>query len=83
MSMTAQSILALIALLAFGGPVIRDFSIALIWGVVIGTYSSIFLATPMLLFFKLRREALDADDPTKDGEADLLKRLASEAADDE
>lgn len=72
------TLLALFALLAFGGPVIRDFSIALIWGVVIGTYSSIFLATPLLLIFKLRREALDADSGGNDGEAELLKRLASQ-----
>ena len=76
------TLLALIALCVFGGPVIRDFSIALMWGVLIGTYSSIFLATPMLLFFKLRRESLDKPDPSKDGEADLLKRLASEASDE-
>lgn len=72
------TLLALIALLAFGGPVIRDFSIALIWGVVIGTYSSIFLATPLLLLFNLRRDSMDREKPGDDGEAELLKRLASQ-----
>ena len=48
------TLLALVALYFFGGEVIRDFSFALIWGVVIGTYSSIFIAVPLLLYLKLR-----------------------------
>ncbi len=48
------TLLALVALYFFGGAVIRDFSFALIWGVVIGTYSSIFIAVPLLLYLKLR-----------------------------
>ncbi len=48
------TLLALLALYFFGGAVIRDFSFALIWGVVIGTYSSIFIAVPLLLYLKLR-----------------------------
>ncbi len=55
-SMTSlTTILALLALYIFGGPVIRGFSFALIWGVVIGTYSSIFVAAPLLLYLKLKR----------------------------
>jgi preprotein translocase subunit SecF len=38
--------------------VIRDFTIAMIWGVAIGTYSTIYVASPMILHLKLRREAL-------------------------
>lgn len=38
----------LFALLIFGGPVIRDFALVLILGIVIGTYSSIFVASPVL-----------------------------------
>ena len=48
------TLLALLALYFFGGAVIRDFSFALIWGVLIGTYSSIFIAVPLLLYLKLR-----------------------------
>jgi len=48
------TLLALIALAAFGGEVIRGFSIALIWGVVIGTFSSWGLAVPILSFTNLR-----------------------------
>jgi preprotein translocase subunit SecF len=55
---SVTTLLALIALYVFGGQVIRDFVIALIFGVAIGTYSSIFLATPLLLKLpSLRTEA--------------------------
>ncbi len=52
---SVTTLLAIIALVVFGGQVIRDFSLALVWGVVIGTYSSICLAVPILLYFNLRR----------------------------
>lgn len=47
--------LALVALVVFGGEVIRDFTWALIIGVVLGTYSSIFVSTPLLLYLNPRR----------------------------
>ncbi len=50
------TLLALGALYFFGGEVLQSFILAMIWGVVIGTYSSIFIAVPMLLFFRIRRE---------------------------
>jgi preprotein translocase subunit SecF len=50
------TLLALLALVLFGGPVIRDFTIAMIWGVLIGTYSTVYVATPVLMHVKLRRE---------------------------
>ena len=49
------TLIALIALFVFGGPVIRDFTFAMIWGVLVGTYSSIFIATPLLLLLHVRR----------------------------
>jgi len=49
---SVTTLLALFALYAFGGAVIRDFAIALIWGVLIGTYSSIALAVPILLYIR-------------------------------
>ena len=49
------TLLALISLALFGGPVIRDFTIAMIWGVVIGTYSTVYVAAPMILHLHLRR----------------------------
>jgi preprotein translocase subunit SecF len=51
---SVTTLLALVALFVFGGAVIRDFSIALIWGVLIGTYSSIWVATAVLMFFNIR-----------------------------
>ena len=52
------TLLALFALLVFGGPIIRNFTIAMIWGILIGTYSTVYVAAPMILHLNLRREAL-------------------------
>jgi preprotein translocase subunit SecF len=52
------TLLALIALLVFGGPVIRGFTFAMIWGVLVGTYSTIYIASPLLLHLNLRRESV-------------------------
>jgi preprotein translocase subunit SecF len=52
---SVTTLLALTALVVFGGEVIRGFSIALIWGVLIGTYSSVALAVPMLIYLKVQR----------------------------
>ncbi len=49
------TLLALGALFFFGGAVIQGFTSGLIWGVVIGTYSSVALAVPLLSYMKLRR----------------------------
>ena len=46
------TLLALIALLTFGGIVISSFIIALIWGVLIGTNSSIYVASPILTYLR-------------------------------
>ncbi len=56
------TLLALIALYVFGGEVLRGFVSALIVGVVVGTYSSIFIAAPMLLFMDVRKGRV-AQDP--------------------
>ena len=52
---TATTILALLALFIFGGSIIKDFSFAMIWGILIGTYSSILIATPTLVFLNVKR----------------------------
>ncbi|MVA97577.1 protein translocase subunit SecDF [Nitratireductor sp. CAU 1489] len=57
------TLLALGALFLFGGEVIRSFTAAMLFGVVFGTYSSIFIAAPILILFKLRPGALS---PGKD-----------------
>ncbi|TGQ52785.1 protein translocase subunit SecF, partial [Mesorhizobium sp. M1C.F.Ca.ET.212.01.1.1] len=54
---SVTTILALLALVLFGGEVIRSFTLAMLFGVVFGTYSSIFIAAPLLILFKLRPQA--------------------------
>lgn len=49
------TLLALAALFVLGGEVISSFTIALVWGVVVGTYSSIALAVPLLLYLNIDR----------------------------
>jgi len=50
--------LAVLALLFFGGEVLRGFSIAMLWGIVIGTYSSLFIAAPILYYVQPNRQSL-------------------------
>ena len=50
------TLLALLALFIFGGEVIRGFTFAMIWGVLIGTYSSIFIASSILLKLGVKRD---------------------------
>ncbi|MFQ5985424.1 MAG: protein translocase subunit SecF [Alphaproteobacteria bacterium] len=54
------TLLALFSLYLFGGEVIAGFTLAMIWGVVVGTYSSIFVAAPLLLYVNPRRAAVPA-----------------------
>ncbi|MDA9558905.1 protein translocase subunit SecF [Alphaproteobacteria bacterium] len=58
---TATTIIALLALYYFGGNIIKDFSLAMIWGIIIGTYSSILIATPILLNMKIRKTKGDKE----------------------
>ena len=44
--------LAVLSLLIFGGEVLRGFSIAMLWGIVVGTYSSLFIAAPLLYYIR-------------------------------
>lgn len=50
------TMLALVALYVFGGEVIQGFIYALIFGILVGTYSSVFVAAPVLLLTNLRRK---------------------------
>lgn len=54
------AITVLIALYIFGGEVIRNFNLAMLLGVVIGTYSSIFIAAPLLGYLGVKRDWSDA-----------------------
>ena len=53
---------AVLALVLFGGPVLYSFSIAMLWGVIVGTYSSIWIASACLVYLKLRPEQLRASE---------------------
>jgi preprotein translocase subunit SecF len=53
---------AVLALVLFGGPVLYSFSVAMLWGVIVGTYSSIWIASACLVYLKLRPEQLRRDE---------------------
>ncbi|MBT5435045.1 MAG: protein translocase subunit SecF [Rhodospirillaceae bacterium] len=59
---SVTTLLALAALYVFGGEVIAPFVLAMIWGVLVGTYSSLFVAAPLLLYVKPVRNFNDEDD---------------------
>ncbi len=50
------TMLALIAMFVLGGDVIRGFVFAMMWGIFVGTYSSIFVASALLLRFGVKRD---------------------------
>ncbi|AJY47142.1 protein translocase subunit SecDF [Martelella endophytica] len=56
------TMLALAALYVFGGEVIRSFTFAMLFGVAIGTYSSIYIAAPVLIAFRLRPDTFKKKD---------------------
>ena len=53
---SVTTLIALLALFVFGGDVIRGFVFAMIWGVIVGTYSSVFIATNILLRLGVKRD---------------------------
>lgn len=63
------AIVVLVALYIFGGEVIRNFNLAMLLGVLIGTYSSIFIAAPMLGYLGVKREWTGARPTTATGAA--------------
>jgi preprotein translocase subunit SecF len=56
---SSTTLLSLLALYFFGGEVIADYSLPIIVGIIVGTYSSIFLSAPLLLFFNIRPKKTD------------------------
>jgi preprotein translocase subunit SecF len=55
---SVTALLALFALYIWGGEVLRGFTFCMIWGVLIGTYSSIFIASPILILLGTNRDSL-------------------------
>ena len=56
MMTSVTTLLALLALFVLGGDVIRGFVFAMIWGVIVGTYSSVFVASTVLLWLGVKRD---------------------------
>jgi preprotein translocase SecF subunit len=54
------AIAGITALLIFGGEVLRNFSFAMLFGIIIGTYSSIFIAAPLLGYLGVKRDTVGA-----------------------
>tara|TARA_B100001564_G_C20524609_1_gene616800 strand:- start:512 stop:991 length:480 start_codon:yes stop_codon:yes gene_type:complete len=59
---SVTTLLALFSIYILGGEILRGFSFAMILGVLIGTYSSIFVASPVLKFFKVTYKTLEKKD---------------------
>ena len=59
---SVTTLLALFSIFILGGEILRGFSFAMILGVIIGTYSSIFVAAPMLKFFKVTYKTLEKEE---------------------
>jgi preprotein translocase SecF subunit len=59
---SVTTLIALVALFYFGGEALRSFTAAMIWGVFVGTYSSVFIASPILLYLNLDRTHMKIGD---------------------
>jgi len=59
---SVTTLLALFAIFILGGEILKGFSFAMILGVLIGTYSSIFVASPILKYFKVDQETMQKDE---------------------
>jgi SecD/SecF fusion protein len=59
-------LIPMVVLLIFGGPAMKEFSLPILIGVIVGTYSSIYIASPLVLWWSkmtgksLRRQVLDS-----------------------
>ncbi len=58
----STTLIALLALYLFGGEVIASFTLAMLFGVLIGTFSSVYIAAPVLIAFKLRPESFQEEE---------------------
>lgn len=55
---SGTTLLAVVSIFVFGGEILRGFSFAMILGIIFGTYSSIFIASPALNYFKVTQKTL-------------------------
>lgn len=70
------SFLAMLAMALFGGEVLRSFSVAMLFGIVIGTYSSIFIAAPILIYLGLKTGGGDVKDEAATSDAKAVTARA-------
>ena len=61
----ATTFLATLSLYFFGGEVLRVFSLTMLFGVVVGTYSTIFIAAPILIYFGVRTSTVAEREPVR------------------
>ena len=59
---SVTTLLALLSIFIFGGAILKGFSFAMIVGVIVGTYSSIFVATPILNYMNVNQKTILKDD---------------------
>ena len=59
---SATTLLALLSIFIFGGEILKGFSFAMILGVIIGTYSSIYIANPILVMLKVSQKTIIKED---------------------
>ncbi|MEX0882206.1 MAG: hypothetical protein WDZ72_01910, partial [Cyclobacteriaceae bacterium] len=62
---SATTMIVVLVLLIFGGEVLRGFSFALLIGVLVGTYSSVYIATPIVVDLMKRELADETKEPSK------------------
>ena len=55
---SATTLLALFSIFIFGGEILKGFSLAMILGVIFGTYSSIYIANPILVFLRVSQRTI-------------------------
>jgi SecD/SecF fusion protein len=67
---STTTFVALMSLVIFGGEVIRSFTASMAWGVLVGTYSSIFIAAPILIYLGLKSRADVAETKPEEKRAD-------------
>ena len=59
---SATTLLALLSIFIFGGEILKGFSLAMILGVIFGTYSSIYIANPILVILKVSQRTIVKED---------------------
>ena len=62
---SVTTLLALVSIFIFGGEILKGFSLAMILGVIFGTYSSIYIANPILILLNVSQKTISKEDKDK------------------